>query len=308
MGKLAVSHARKVSQQILYSLSSVVLHALHATNNSNKLPARYCSCQAEGIKHQFIPCCMFLFCFPLLHLLVRHFFIRYGNCVIWGWYLTYHWIFNANKNFSVKKLESSKPICSQTAFPPWHEPPLGTAHLIDMVALAAVVKWKIVVRVDRVFKPLFCWGVPMPMVGNCLVLLFPRSQLYFWIHHFWWDFCACNHFQSNLFRLRGWCILGVFLLLAFTHLGHKCQDLLSPCSGKHVCTDQTLVYTLIWKSFGGMESESILNLRKEIPSTRGSEEGRICDAASHRTASATHYQLSYFGPCLVHVQKFVQGA
>ena len=39
------------------------------------------------------------------------------------------------------------------------------------------------------------------------------------------------------FHLRGWCILGVFLLWAFTHLGHKCQDLLSPCNGMQVCTD-----------------------------------------------------------------------
>ena len=32
-------------------------------------------------------------------------------------------------------------------------------------------------------------------------------------------------------------MLGVFLLLAFTCLGHECQDLLSPCDGMHVCTD-----------------------------------------------------------------------
>ena len=31
------------------------------------------------------------------------------------------------------------------------------------------------------------------------------------------------------FRLRGWCVLGVFLLPAFTRLGHERQDLLSPC-------------------------------------------------------------------------------
>ena len=31
------------------------------------------------------------------------------------------------------------------------------------------------------------------------------------------------------FRLRGWCMLGVFLLLTFTRLGHECQDLLSLC-------------------------------------------------------------------------------
>ena len=39
------------------------------------------------------------------------------------------------------------------------------------------------------------------------------------------------------FRLRGWCVLGVFLLRAFTRLGHERQDLLSPCDEMHVCTD-----------------------------------------------------------------------
>ena len=54
-------------------------------------------------------------------------------------------------------------------------------------------------------------------------------------------------------------MLDVFLLLAFTHLGYECQDLLSQCDGMHVSIDHTLVYTLIWKSFGGMESEPMLN-------------------------------------------------
>ena len=39
------------------------------------------------------------------------------------------------------------------------------------------------------------------------------------------------------FRLHGWCVLGVFLLQAFTRLGHERQDLLSPCDEMHVCTD-----------------------------------------------------------------------
>ena len=43
-------------------------------------------------------------------------------------------------------------------------------------------------------------------------------------------------------------MLGVFLLPAFTRLGHDCQDLLSPCDGMHVCTDKNSIYTLIWKS------------------------------------------------------------
>ena len=39
------------------------------------------------------------------------------------------------------------------------------------------------------------------------------------------------------FHLHGWCMLGVFLLLAFTCLGHERQDLLSLCHGMHVCID-----------------------------------------------------------------------
>ena len=40
--------------------------------------------------------------------------------------------------------------------------------------------------------------------------------------------------------IRGWCMLGVFLLPAFTRLGHECQDLLSPYNGMHACTDKGL--------------------------------------------------------------------
>ena len=45
------------------------------------------------------------------------------------------------------------------------------------------------------------------------------------------DFCVCDRFFFNptikvvTFRLCGWCMLGVFLLPAFTHLGHERQDL-----------------------------------------------------------------------------------
>ena len=39
------------------------------------------------------------------------------------------------------------------------------------------------------------------------------------------------------FRLRGWYMLGVSLLPAFTRLGHEYQDLLSPCDGRHESTD-----------------------------------------------------------------------
>ena len=60
-------------------------------------------------------------------------------------------------------------------------------------------------------------------------------------------------------------MLAVFLLPAFTRLGHECQDLLSPREGMHVCTDKTSVYTLIRKSFGGMESEPMLTPKDKSP-------------------------------------------
>ena len=60
------------------------------------------------------------------------------------------------------------------------------------------------------------------------------------VHHFWVRFLRmCPFFNPTIkvvtFCLRGWCVVGVFLLMpAFTRLGHECQDLLSPCN---VCTD-----------------------------------------------------------------------
>ena len=56
--------------------------------------------------------------------------------------------------------------------------------------------------------------------------------------------------QVVTFRLRGWCMVGVFLLPAFTHQGHERHDLLSLCDGIYVCADQTSVYTLVRKSLG----------------------------------------------------------
>ena len=62
------------------------------------------------------------------------------------------------------------------------------------------------------------------------------------VHHFWVRFLRMWPFFNPTikvvtFRLRGWCVLGVFLLPASTRLGHERQDLLSPCNEMHVCTD-----------------------------------------------------------------------
>ena len=72
----------------------------------------------------------------------------------------------------------------------------------------------------------------------------PVPQLYLWGSPLLGEiFAYVTFFFFNptikvvTFRLRGWCVLGVFLLPAFTRLGHERQDLLSPCDEMHVCTD-----------------------------------------------------------------------
>ena len=42
-------------------------------------------------------------------------------------------------------------------------------------------------------------------------------------------------------------------------------DLLSPCNRMHMCTDLTSVYSLIQKSFEGMESEPMVTPRDKSP-------------------------------------------
>ena len=78
--------------------------------------------------------------------------------------------------------------------------------------------------------------------GFFLVLFFCVPQLYLWGSPLWGEIFAYGTVfnpgsQVVTFRLRGWCVLGVFLLPAFTRLGHERQDLLSPCDEMHVCTD-----------------------------------------------------------------------
>ena len=68
-------------------------------------------------------------------------------------------------------------------------------------------------------------------------------------------------------------MLGVFLLLTFTHLELECQDFLV-----HVmqCMSAQIRPWFILSServLCGMESESMLILREKVPSTGSSEEG-----------------------------------
>ena len=109
------------------------------------------------------------------------------------------------------------------------------------------------------------------------------------VHHFWVRFLRMWPFFNPTikvvtFRLRGWCVLGVVLLPAFTRLGHERQDLLSLYDGMHVCTDYTSVYTLIRRSFWGNGVWTHVNSKGKIRSTRKCPQRRI-EPATLWTAS-----------------------
>ena len=73
---------------------------------------------------------------------------------------------------------------------------------------------------------LFLWG--SPLLGE----IFAHVTVFCFLLFFFYP-----TIKVVTFRLRGWCVLGVFFLPAFTRLGHERQDLLSPCDEMHVCTD-----------------------------------------------------------------------
>ena len=88
---------------------------------------------------------------------------------------------------------------------------------------------------------LYFWG--SPFLGEIFAYVTVFCLVGFVLFCFCCCFCCCCCCCFNptieivTFRLRGWCMLGVLLLPAFTRLGHECQDLLSPGDGIHVCTD-----------------------------------------------------------------------
>ena len=117
------------------------------------------------------------------------------------------------------------------------------------------------------------------------------------VHHFGWDCFA--YVTVFLFNHRGshipsswWCLLGMFLLLAFTHLGHECQDILGPCDGMCVCTDKMSVYTLIQKSFGGMKSEPMFTPRKNPLNRKNSPPRRIEPTNLHQAGQRAKHTIN----------------
>ena len=101
------------------------------------------------------------------------------------------------------------------------------------------------------------------------------------------------------FRLRGWCVLGVFLLPAFTRLGHERQDLLSPAMKCMYAQTRPRFILSSEGVFGGMEFVPMLTPREKSPLPKISpEEDRTRDAVE---SEPKHYQLSYSGPQYLNV-------
>ena len=90
---------------------------------------------------------------------------------------------------------------------------------------------------------------------------------------FGWDFCVCDRFfnptiQVVTFRLCGCCVLGVFLLPAFTRLGHERQDLWVRAM-KCMCAQTGPRFILSSERvFWGNGVWTHVNSKGKIPSTR----------------------------------------
>ena len=67
------------------------------------------------------------------------------------------------------------------------------------------------------------------------------------------------------------------------------------CAKECMCAQTRPWFILLSERVIGNGVRTHVNSKGKIPSTGGSEKGRTCDAVSHRTASPTHYRLSYSG-------------
>ena len=65
-----------------------------------------------------------------------------------------------------------------------------------------------------------------------------------------------------------------------------------------MCAQTRPWFILLYKRIFGNGVRTHINSKRKISSTVGSEEDRTCGVASCRTASPTHYQLSYSSPTL----------
>ena len=148
---------------------------------------------------------------------------------------------------------------------------------------------------SKVYKshcpPKLKWLHPLPQMDTFLLLL--HSLLHLRGSPVWVRFsCIWPLFNPTIevvtFHLRGWCMLGVLLLPAFTYVGQEIRIF-----WVHACVhrlDISLYSHLKEIFWNGVRTN--VNSKGKIPSTGDWEEDRTCDAAPHRTASPTHYWLS----------------
>ena len=127
-----------------------------------------------------------------------------------------------------------------------------------------------------------------------LLLLLLCSQLYLWDSPFWLRFLHMwPHYNPTIevvtFHLHGWCMLGVFLLLAFTCLGHECQDLMSLCDGMNECRLDLGLYSHS-KEFWGNGVRTHVKSKEKIPSTwKNSPQRRIKPTVLHQAGQQAQH-------------------
>ena len=68
-------------------------------------------------------------------------------------------------------------------------------------------------------------------------------------------------------------MLGVYLLSAFTHLGHECHNILSLCDGMHTNAQVRPPFILSSERVLGNGVRTHVHSKGKITSTRGSEKG-----------------------------------
>ena len=136
-----------------------------------------------------------------------------------------------------------------------------------------------------------------------LLLLLLCSQLYLWgspllVRFFsMWPFFNPT-IEVFTCHLCGWCMLGVFV--AGIHPSRTWMSGSFECIRWNACVHRLdLGLYSHPNEFWGNGVRTHVNSKGKISSTGGSEEVQTCSAASCRTASQTHYRLSYSSPLAV---------
>ena len=139
-----------------------------------------------------------------------------------------------------------------------------------------------------------------------------------WVHHFWWDFCVCDRFFFSFFlfffffdhrgsyipslwMVHAWCVLVASIDPSGTWMSRSFESV-----WWNACVHRLDLglYSHPKEFLGdGVRtvrgwSQNHVNSEGKTPSTVGSEEGGTCRAATCRTVSPTHCQLSYSGPIM----------